>query len=318
MPEKIIIDTDPGIDDAFAIFYALRSPEIEVLGLTTVYGNASIDQTTHNALALVELFGADCPVAKGAGAPLEIECRPYPAMVHGEDGMGGCSPTRIGRVPDTRSAVDFLIETVKQNPQEVTLVPIGPLTNIALALQAGPDFAQLVKRVVLMGGAANANGNVTPAAEANIFDDPEAAEIVFSADWDVVMLGLDATHDVKLTRAHVSELARMSGALGAFLDRASGQYFDFHKDVVGLEFCHFHDPSAVVYCVRPELFSAQPSVVRVVTEGFAAGKTVAKPVTRFTGQEGWENRARVAVCLSADGPEVLDHYMAVMGQEIQS
>ena len=314
MTEKIIIDTDPGIDDAFAIFYALRSQEIDVLGLTSVYGNASIDQTTHNALALVEMAGGECPVAKGAEGPLTIECRPYPAMVHGEDGMGGCSPERVAQGPVSGDAVAFIIEAANRHPNEVTLVPIGPLTNIALALQAEPRLPKLIKRVVLMGGAANANGNVTPAAEANIFDDPEAADLVFAADWDVVMLGLDATHDVKLTRDHVSQLAKNAGSLGQFLERASEQYFAFHREVVGLDFCHFHDPSALIYCVRPELFTAQASSVRVVTEGFAAGKTIAKPDSRFTAQESWDNRARVAVCMNADGPAVLDHYMTVMNQ----
>lgn len=314
MTEKIIIDTDPGIDDAFAIFYALRSPEIEVLGLTSVYGNASIDQTTHNALALVEMAGAECPVAKGAEGPLAIECRPYPAMVHGEDGMGGCAPLRVGQRPVDGDAVEFIIQAASRHPQEVTLVPVGPLTNIALALQAEPNLPKLVKRVVLMGGAANANGNVTPAAEANIFDDPDAAELVFAADWDVVMLGLDTTHQVKLTRDHVSLLAKNGGALGQFLEQASEQYFAFHRDVVGLDFCHFHDPSALIYCVRPTYFTAQASSVRVVTEGFAAGKTIAKPVSRFTAQEGWDNRARVEVCMGADGSAVLDHYMSVMSQ----
>lgn len=314
MTEKIIIDTDPGIDDAFAIFYALRCPEIEVLGLTSVYGNASIDQTTHNALALVEMAGAECPVAKGAEGPLAIECRPYPAMVHGEDGMGGCAPLRVGQRAIDGDAVEFIIQAANRHPQEVTLVPIGPLTNIARALQAEPNLPKLVKRVVLMGGAANANGNVTPAAEANIFDDPEAAELVFAADWDVVMLGLDATHQVKLTRDHVSILAKNGGALGQFLEQASEQYFAFHRDVVGLDFCHFHDPSALIYCVRPTYFTAQASSVRVVTEGFAAGKTIAKPISRFTAQEGWDNRARVEVCMGADGSAVLDHYMSVMSQ----
>ena len=314
MTEKIIIDTDPGIDDAFAIFYALRSPEIEVLGLTSVYGNASIDQTTHNALALVEMAGAECPVAKGAEGPLAIECRPYPAMVHGEDGMGGCAPRRVGQSPVDGDAAEFIIQTANRHQQEVTLVPIGPLTNIALALQAEPNLPELVKRVVLMGGAANANGNVTPAAEANIFDDPEAAELVFAADWDVVMLGLDATHQAKLTREHVSLLAKNGGALGQFLEQASEQYFAFHRDVVGLDFCHFHDPSALIYCVRPTYFTVQASSVRVVTEGFAAGKTIAKPISRFTAQEGWDNRARVEVCMGADGSAVLDHYMSVMSQ----
>jgi len=310
--EKIIIDTDPGIDDAFAIFYALRSAAFDVLGLTTVYGNASVEQTTHNALALVAAADRACPVARGASDPMEIERRAYPTMVHGEDGMGGCAPETVSGSVIDQHAVDFIIETVRARPGEVTLVPIGPLTNIGLALQKDPGLASLTKRVVLMGGAAQLNGNVTPAAEANIYDDPHAAEMVFSADWEVVMLGLDATHDVHLTENTVAELAREGGAQGRFLQQASAQYFGFHRDVVGLDFCHFHDPSALIYCVRPDLFTVQPSSVRVVTDGFAAGKTVAKPDSRFTGQAGWEKRARVSVCLAADGDAVIEHFVSAM------
>lgn len=311
--EKIIIDTDPGIDDAFAIFYALKSPAFDVLGLTTVYGNASITQTTHNALALVDLAGAGgCPVAQGASAPLHLPERAHPAMVHGEDGLGGCAPDAVRGAPIEQDAVSFIIETLRANPGEVTLVPIGPLTNIALALQRAPEIAGLAKRVVLMGGAAHANGNVTPAAEANVFDDPHAADAVFGASWPVVMLGLDATHDVELTPALVDQLSREGGSQGRFLARASEQYFAFHRDVVGLPFCHFHDPSALIYCVRPELFEVQASSVRVVTDGFAAGKTIAKPVSRFTPQDGWEGRAPVTLCLGADGPAVMAHYCAEM------
>ena len=185
MAEKILIDTDPGIDDAFAILYALKSPDFDVLGLTTVYGNASIEQTTHNARALVDMGGKPCPVARGAADPLVIERRAFPAMVHGEDGFGGCSPAQVQAPLSGHSAADFIIETIRANPGDVTLLPIGPLTNIAAALQQAPEIAGLVKGVSIMGGAANVNGNVTPAAEANIYDDPEAAEIVFAAPWTV-------------------------------------------------------------------------------------------------------------------------------------
>lgn len=312
MAEKVIIDTDPGIDDAFALFYAFTSPLFDVLGLTTVYGNASIDQVTHNARALVDLAGLDCPVARGAGEPLSIERRPYPVMVHGEDGLGGQSPTAVTAPLSPLSAVDFIIETVRANPHEVWLVPIGPLTNIALALQKAPEIAALVKGVSLMGGAANVNGNVTPAAEANIYDDPEAADLVFGAPWRVVMLGLDATHQVPLRAEHVETLAQSAGPLGRFLQQAAAQYFAFHRDVVGLDFCHFHDPCALIHIVRPDLFEAQDSVVRVVTQGFAAGKTIAKPMPRFTAQPGWDARALTQVCLKAQGAEIIAHYLGEM------
>ena len=312
MAEKILIDTDPGIDDAFAILYAFKSPDFDVLGLTTVYGNASIEQTTHNARALVDMGGKPCPVAQGAADPLVIERRAFPAMVHGEDGFGGCSPAQVQAALSEHSAADFIIETVHANPGEVTLVPIGPLTNIAAALQQAPEIAGLVKGVSIMGGAANVNGNVTPAAEANIYDDPEAAESVFAAPWTVTMLGLDATHQVPLTRENVARLAAEGGANGRFLAAAAEQYFDFHADVVGLDFCHFHDPSALIAIIQPELFTRQKSSVRVVCGGFAAGKTIAKPVQRFTAQPGWDQRALVEVCTGADGAGVIAHYLEVM------
>lgn len=314
MAEKVIIDTDPGIDDAFALFYAFRSPLFEVLGLTTVYGNASIDQVTHNAQALVDLAGVTCPVAKGAADPIRIERRPYPVMVHGEDGMGGQSPETVSAPLSQQTAADFIIDTVRANPGEVWLVPIGPLTNIALALQKAPDIAELVKGVSLMGGAANVNGNVTPAAEANIYDDPDAADLVFGAPWQINMLGLDATHQVPLSPAHVQTLAEQAGDLGQFLAKAAAQYFAFHRDVVGLDFCHFHDPCALVHIVRPDLFESQDSSVRVVTDGFASGKTIAKPLPRFTAQPGWEDRALTKVCLKADGQQVIEHYLKEMIQ----
>ena len=312
MGEKILIDTDPGIDDAFAILYALKSPDFDVLGLTSIYGNASIEQTTHNARALVDMGGQACPVAQGAADPLTIERRAFPVMVHGEDGFGGFSPAQIKAPLVQGSAAGFIIDTLRAHPGEVTLVPIGPLTNIALALQQAPDIAQLAKGVSIMGGAVNVNGNVTPAAEANIYDDPEAAEIVFGAPWTVTMLGLDATHQVPLTRDNVARLEADGGMNGRFLAAAAVQYFDFHAEVVGLDFCHFHDPSALIALCRPDLFTRQPSSVRVVCEGFAAGTTIAKPIQRFTAQPGWDERARVEVCIDADGAGVINHYLEVM------
>ena len=179
MPRKIIIDTDPGVDDALAIFLALRSRELDVIGLTTVFGNSNVDATTRNALNLLHIAGrGDIPVARGAGVPLFIAPHGTAEWVHGDDAMGNIgwtAPLSPALQPHTLRAAEFIVQQVMAHPGEITLVPIGPLTNIALALQLEPRIAQHVREVVLMGGAVLAPGNVSPLAEANIHGAPHAA-----------------------------------------------------------------------------------------------------------------------------------------------
>ena len=197
---RIIIDTDPGIDDALAIFMALTSPELEVIGLTTIFGNAEVAVTTRNALALLEIAGcSEIMVAAGAAKPLAGLYGGAVPHIHGKDGQGDCGMIAPSGRPVGLSAEKFLRETVMAHPSEVTIVAIGPLTNLALALQAEPEIARQVERVVIMGGNALVPGNATPAAEANILNDPEAADFVFGATWPVTMVGLDVTHQALLT-----------------------------------------------------------------------------------------------------------------------
>jgi inosine-uridine nucleoside N-ribohydrolase len=191
---KIIIDTDPGVDDAMAIFLALRSPEVSVIGLTTIFGNVHTDLATVNALRLLEIAGRnDIPVAHGASAPLTRAYAGPVAFIHGDDGQGNVYLAPASSQAISQPAAEFIVEQILNAPGEITLVPVGPLTNIALALQLEPRIAGLVHEVVLMGGNALVPGNATPAAEANIHNDPEAADIVFAADWAVTMVGLDVT-----------------------------------------------------------------------------------------------------------------------------
>ena len=194
MPQKILIDTDPGVDDTMAILFALRSPELEVVGMTAVFGNAYVDTAALNALRLIELEGHEhIPVAKGTGRPIVGPPRRVADFVHGADGLGGINPpSPDGQLLDVPAA-QFIVETILQNPGEITLVPVGPLTNIALALRLEPKIVDLVKQVVIMGGAAYVPGNASPVGEANIFNDPHAAAIVFSAGWPLTMVGLDVT-----------------------------------------------------------------------------------------------------------------------------
>ena len=200
MPEKIIIDTDPGVDDTIAICTALRSPELEVIGLTSVFGNTTGELTAQNALRLVELEGhGDIPVARGSDVPLVFPLEKLGTWVHGADGMGNTNPPPPKGKVVSLTAAEFIIEKVRANPHEVTLVPVGPLTNLALALRLDPGIAELVKEVVIMGGVVANPGNMTPVAEANIYHDPHAADIVMAAGWPLVLVGLDVTHKTVLT-----------------------------------------------------------------------------------------------------------------------
>lgn len=283
MSKKVIFDTDPGIDDALAILAALRSPDLEVIGLTTVFGNTDIDQVTLNALRLLELEGNDhIPVAKGCGVPLVLPAEALGTQVHGVDGLGNTHmPLPHGQL-DPRHAAQFIIDTVMQNPYEVTLAPLGPLTNIALAYHLEPRIASLVKEVVLMGGCAFALGNISPVAEANIYHDPHAAEIVFGAPWKVTMVGLDITTKIVMTPDYFTKLYSARNAAVQFLERIQPCYQEFHEQVYGLRgSIHTHDPAVTAYILAPELFTCEQMPVYVVTEGLCMGKTIADKHRQF-------------------------------------
>ena len=277
MVQKIIIDTDPGIDDAMAIHLALAHPGLEVLGLTSVFGNVSAEKATRNALRLVEMAGAGCPVAAGAAAPLVREAQPPGYYVHGPEGFGDVpAETPQGR-PDALDAADFICRTVRDHPGEVTLVPVGPLTNLALALRRDPGVAGKVRGVVLMGGAVGVRGNVTEWAEANIWHDPDAAAEVLAADWPVTLVGLDVTERTRCRAADFARIAGHSPVIGGFLDRAVQFYFGWHRKKGIEDGCYLHDPCAVLAVAEPSLFSGRTVPVGVITEGEQIGRTVADP-----------------------------------------
>src|SRR3989442_14843910 len=204
---RVIIDTDPGIDDTMAIMLALASPELRVEGLTTVRGNVGVEQCARTALTILEIAGhADIPVAVGADKPLSRPYHGHGSTVHGQDGLGETGLSGARPVPDRR-AVDFLISRITASPGELTLIALGPLTNLALAVSVDPRLPRRVREVIVMGGAVATRGNATPVAEANINNDPEAARIVFHAGWPVTLVGLDVTHKVTMTPAYLQRLA---------------------------------------------------------------------------------------------------------------
>lgn len=320
MAQKIIIDTDPGIDDAMAILAALHSPELEVLGLTTVFGNTEVKLCSLNALRLVELEGNDhIPVAQGCGQPLVHDINSFSAGVHGKDGFGNTNlPLPHGKL-DPRHAAQFIIDTVMTNPHEVTLVPLGPLTNIAMAYRLEPRIAPLVKEVVLMGGCSFAVGNISAVAEANIYHDPHAAEVVFAAPWKVTMVGLDVTTKIVMDPEYFAKLYAAGNPAVGLLEKIQPCYQAFHEQIYGMKGAiHTHDPAVIAYLLAPELFRCEDMPVYVVTEGLCLGKTIADKhhhIFRSTqaakgiGEEAVENaveRPATTITLGVDADGVLD------------
>ncbi|MCS6826512.1 MAG: nucleoside hydrolase [Caldilinea sp.] len=304
MAQKILFDTDPGIDDAMALLFALASPEIEVIGVTTVFGNVHTDLATHNALALLEFAGRpDIPVAQGATRPLHITFDEPATLVHAANGLGEVFLPKPTASPDPRPAAQFIAEAVMRLPGEIILAPVGPLTNIALALMLEPRIVERVAGVVLMGGAATVNGNVNPAAEANIWHDPHAADIVFNAGWPVTMLGLDVTMTVQMDDAYFAGLR--SSPTGEFIYAISRFYLEFHRQVYGLDVCHTHDPSVIAYLIDPTLYTVEYGPIRVVTEGIATGLTLWDRRGKWRRPNAWTDRPAVGVCLGVDAPRML-------------
>ncbi len=280
MTQPIIFDTDPGIDDAMALLFALASPEIEVIGVTTVFGNSHVAATTRNALNLLHFAGRpDIPVAIGADHPLVLPRASTGEYVHGADAMGNIGWETIHN-PDQKPlpmhAAQFIAETVMQRPDQVTLVAVGPLTNLALALQLEPRIASHVREVVIMGGAFLAPGNVSPVAEANIYGDPHAAAKVFSAGWSLTVAGLDVTTAVHMDNAYFEALRRSGSRFAEFICRIVPFYQEFHQRVHGYADgkVDTHDPCAIAYVIDPSLFQGEQWSVTVPTDGPARGATI--------------------------------------------
>jgi inosine-uridine nucleoside N-ribohydrolase len=297
---KIIIDTDPGIDDAMALHHAFADERLEVIGLTTVFGNVPVKTATRNALHLTELAGINIPVAEGAATPLTITPNPHADFVHGVEGFGDYPPQTPNRDKDPRSAAEYLCEVTRQNPGEITICAVGPLTNLALALQHDPEIAKNAKNVVIMGGAVEAPGNVNEFAEANIWNDPHAAQLVFDADWDVTLVGLDVTHSVSCNMADFNEVSKHSPEIGKFLEQVSAYYIKFYTENVGVDGCYLHDPAAVIAITDPEFFEVKELPLNTILEGEQVGNTVAAPEK--------DGRA-VKVCLGVNAQGVKDTFL---------
>ncbi|MFV0300122.1 MAG: nucleoside hydrolase [Paracoccus sp. (in: a-proteobacteria)] len=285
MARKIIIDTDPGQDDAVAILLALASPELEVLGLTAVAGHVPLALTQVNARKICELAGRpDLPVFAGCDAPLARKLVTA-EHVHGKTGLDGIELPAPTMPLQDRHAVDFIIDTLRREPAgTVTLVPIGPLTNIAEAFRRAPDIVGKVQEIVLMGGAYFEVGNITPAAEFNIFVDPEAAALVFASGAPLVVLPLDATHEALTSAEWVAEMRALPGRCGPAVASWTDFFERFDKEKYGSKGAPLHDPCTIAWLLRPDLFEGRRINVTIELKGeFTLGMTVAD-YWRVTGR----------------------------------
>ncbi|WP_034341224.1 nucleoside hydrolase [Deinococcus misasensis] len=297
MTHRVLLDCDPGHDDAIAIFLALSSPEIELLGITATHGNVGLEHTVRNALVLTQLAQKEVPVYAGASTPLIRE--PIQATrVHGKTGLQASNLPEVVRSPEHLHAAQAIVDTVRNNPHEITLVATGPLTNVALAFRLAPELPSLLKKFVWMGGS-TLYGNVTPSAEFNAFADPHAAHIVFHSGVKVHMFGLNVTLQVLVKEEHILTLQAMNTEVGRISAELMGHYVQFYRERYGLDGAALHDPCTIAYLIDPTLFSGTDQHVDIdIQEGINFGRTVSDHWGSHEAPNTW-------VATEANGEEVL-------------
>ena len=307
-PYKVIYDTDPGVDDAMALYFALAHPAIELLGISTTFGNVTVEQAAINALYLSAIAGKNVPVTRGVATPWCKPAQAPPAHIHGADGLGKLS-TRVvtSNQLDPRSSAQFIVDMALSLPGEITLVAVGPLGNLSQALKLEPRLPQLLRAVIVMGGTITEPGNVSPVAEANVWHDPHAADHVFTAGWNLTMVGLDVTHQVRVPLSLLERIARRHQHLATdTLLHAVGFYARFYTGlyahVAQEPGCFAHDLLAFIYLVQPELFTLAQGAIRVATEGLAQGQTIMNRRDFIDyPQAGWEqDKPLTQVCMQVD------------------
>ena len=332
---KIILDTDPGVDDAMAIAYALFHPDIELLALTVVFGNINIDFATRNAQYVLDVLGAnDVAVAKGAAIPGVQAPRPHADFVHGADGLGNVYPGSTAGVAasveaplraDARhssieplDAADFIINAVRENPGQITLVAVGPLTNIAEALRREPTLPELVAGLVIMGGTVDEPGNVSPVSEANFLNDPHAADALFAVDWPATVVGLDVTHKIMLKDSHLKLLGENAGLSGKLIWASSRFYVDFYTQSGAAQEsvangdepqCAMHDAAAIAFVVMPEAFTTESGAARVIDDGIAIGQLALDRKGYDYPVPYWQGRPATSVCMKVESEAVRQNFL---------
>nr|XP_043632297.1 uridine nucleosidase 1 [Erigeron canadensis] len=307
--EKIIIDTDPGIDDSMAIMMAFQTPNLDIVGFTTIFGNVSTKDATRNALLLCEIAGCpDIPVAEGSPGPLKGGEPEISDFVHGSDGLGNLNLPEPNSKKVEMSASEFLVDKVSQYPGEISILALGPLTNLALAIKRDSSFVTKVKKIVILGGAFFSLGNINPAAEANIYGDPEAADVVFTSGANIVVVGINITTQVKLSDDDLHELRQSKGKYAQILCDMCKFYRDWHVKSDGVYGVFLHDPVSFLVLVRPDLFTYKKGVVRVETQGLCVGHTLMDQGLKIWNSENpWTGYSPVSVVWTVNVDEVLKY-----------
>ena len=308
LPRKVIYDTDPGVDDAMALYFALAHPGIEVVGITTTFGNVSVEQAATNALYLTAIAGREVPITQGVATPWVKPGEAPPDFIHGADGLGNLTArVATGNQLDPRSSAQFIVDMARAQPGEITLVAVGPLGNLSLALMLEPNLPALLWEVIIMGGTVLEPGNVSPVAEANIWNDPHAADQVFTAGWKLAMVGLDVTHQVIMPVALFKAIADKQKHIATdVLHHAVGFYANFYSGlyphVAKIHGCFGHDVLAFIYLTNPELFTVESGKIRVAIDGMAQGQTMMKRKDFIDyPQPGWgKDRPTTQVCMKVD------------------
>lgn len=303
--QKIIFDTDIGVDDAFALAYAAKS--LDILGITTVFGNVPVEQAVSNARLFSQKIGLEVPIYRGSSRPLAHEPSAPAWDVHGADGLGGVFDNPWNGTAD--NAIDFIINSVRTHTDKLTLVAIGPLTNIALAINQAPDIIPQIKQVVIMGGAFGTqghSGNVTPFAEFNIWKDPHAADQVLNSALPVVMLPLDVTHQVRVSGDEIRALRH------PVLEAISRRYLQYSREKEGIEAMALHDTLTIAWLNHPEWFAITASPVRVVTTGISRGQTLRQLNSVASYDDPFAGGREQALCLTVDVEKVKAHFLSTL------
>lgn len=318
-PRKVIFDTDPGVDDAMALYYALAHAGIDVVGITTTFGNVSVQQAATNALYLTAIAGRNVTVTQGVQKPQVKHGEAPPDFIHGADGLGNLTTRHAtsNRI-DPRSSAQYIVDLARAHPGEITLVAVGPLGNLATALAMEPHLPHLLQEVILMGGTILEPGNVSPVAEANIWNDPHAADQVFTAGWKLTMVGLDVTHRVIVPVALIQKIAEhhqhaatdtLLSAVRFYADFYSGLY----PHVARVHGCFGHDVLAFIYLTDPNLFTLQSGRIRVATEGIGQGQTMMdrRPSISYP-QAGWAETPQTHVCMQVQAEAALEVFESTL------
>ena len=293
-PIPVILDCDPGVDDAIAFLLAKQLPQLNVLAITSVAGNVGLEHTTYNALGLLEFLDWNIPVYRGAAGPI-FRKRVEAAEVHGSNGMAGFDLPHTRAEVEGESAWDAIHQYALEQKGALEIIAIGPLTNLAMAFLKYPDLPQLIKRIVIMGGSTDA-GNATPAAEFNIYADPEAADIVFCSGVPVHMCGLDMTMKALMTPNELDQIAAMGSKEAVFFRNVVQDIVGFMRRL-GIIGINMHDPAAVLYAADDSIFKAYPAGIRVETKGAI---TQGKTVTDLFSDAKWHKNGFVAMDINRD------------------